>query len=70
MCDNGNYFFGFVLHDSLGSFDKCTAGIGHIVDEDGGFVFYITDEDHARDFVGACALFVNQSEAEIEAVCY
>jgi hypothetical protein len=42
--------------------------MGHVVYEDGNFVLYVADEDHAGDFVGARALFVDEGEAEVEAV--
>jgi hypothetical protein len=60
----------FVRHDCFGRFDERAACVGHVVDEDGDLVFYVADEHHAGDFIGACALFVDESEAEIEAVGY
>ncbi len=68
MGDDSNDFTGLVRHEGLGSFGERAAGIGHVVDEDAGFVFNVTNEDHAGDFVGARALFVNQGEAEVETV--
>jgi hypothetical protein len=68
MGDNGDHFAGFVRHDRFGGFDERAAGVGHVVDEDGDFILDVADKDHAGDFVGAGALFVNESESEVEAV--
>jgi hypothetical protein len=47
---------------------KCegTARVGHVVDEDGGLAFDVTDEDHASDLVGLFALLVEEGEVEVE----
>ena len=56
-------FFSVALVDEcVGGFNECAAGVGHVVDEDGGFGGDGADEDHAGDFVGAGALFVDQGE--------
>jgi hypothetical protein len=68
VCDDGYDFARAVVHHCFGSFDKRAAGVSHVVDEDGDFVFDVADEDHAGDFVGAGALFVDECEAEVEAV--
>jgi hypothetical protein len=60
----------FVRHDCFGRFDERAARVGHVVDEDGDFVLDVADEDHAGDFVGARALFVDEGEAEVKAVGY
>ena len=67
--DNGNHFLSVMSHERVDSFHQRAAGIGHIVYEDGSLAFDVADEDHAADFVGARALFVDQGEAEVEAVC-
>lgn len=59
MCDDSYNFPSFVGHDGLGGFDQSAAGIGHVVDENGDLVLDVADENHAGDFVGACALFVD-----------
>lgn len=66
--DDGDDFGGAVGHDGVGGFDEGAAGVGHVVDEDGDFVGDVADEDHARDFVGASAFFVDEGEAEVETV--
>ena len=64
-----DHFFGVALVDqSVGGFDQGTAGVGHVVDEDGGFGGDGADENHAADLVGAGAFFVDQREVEVEAV--
>ena len=57
MSDNGDDFTRAVRHDCLSGFHERAARVGHVV-----------DEDHAGDFVGAGALFVDEGEAEVEAV--
>jgi len=68
MGNNSDDFTGFMRHDCFGCFDEGAAGIGHVVNEDGDFVFDIADEDHAGDFVGTGTLFVDEGEAEVETV--
>ena len=68
MRDDSNDLASFVCHDGFRGFDERAAGVGHVVYEDGDFVLYVADEDHAGDFVGARALFVDEGEAEVEAV--
>lgn len=66
--DNGDGFFCAVRDDYVGGFDERAARVGHVVDDDGDAVFDVADEDHAGHFVGAGAFFVDQGEAEVEAV--
>ena len=68
MRDDGHDLAGAVVHDGFGGLDQRAAGVGHVVDEDGNAVAHVADEDHAGDFVGAGALFVDEGEAEVEAV--
>lgn len=66
---DSDYFAGFVGHDRFGSFDECAARIGHIVDKNGDFVYDVADEDHAGDFVGTGAFFVDECETEVKTIC-
>ena len=68
--DDGDDFAGLVRDERLGRFGERAASVGHVVDQDAGFVLDVADEDHAGDFVGAGALFVDEGEAEVEAVGY
>jgi hypothetical protein len=68
MSDDSDDFASAVRHDCLSGFYERAAGVRHIVDEDGDSVLYVADEHHARDFVGAGTLFVDEGEAEVEAV--
>jgi hypothetical protein len=68
MRDNSYHLSRFMRHYCFRGFDERAASIGHVVYEDGNFVLYVADEDHAGDFVGARALFVDEGEAEVEAV--
>ena len=70
MRNNRDGFLGAVLHHHLRSLDQRAARIGHVVDDDGDAVRDVADEDHLGDFVGARALFVDEGEAEVEAVGY
>lgn len=45
-----------------------SAGVGHVVDENGDLVLDVTDEDHATNDVGSGALLVNQSKGRVEAI--
>lgn len=65
---DGIDLLGAVLHHSISSLDERSAGVSHIVDNDGDLVLDVTDEDHSGDFVGAGAFLVDQSELEIESV--
>lgn len=66
--NDGVDFLCAVLHDGVGSLDKGTAGIGHVVDDDGNLVLDATDEDHARDLVGARTLLVNEGELQVKTI--
>lgn len=66
--NDGVDLLGAVLHHSGSRLAEGTAGVGHVVDDDGDLVLHVTHKDHARDFVGALALLVDQSELEIETV--
>ena len=68
MRDDSDHFPRFVAHDSFCGFDERAACVCHVVDEDRDLVLDVADEDHAGDFVGARALFVDEGEAEVEAV--
>jgi hypothetical protein len=57
-----------VLHDSVGSLGERTAGVGHIVNDDGNLVLDVTDKDHARDLVGTGTFLVNKSELQVQAI--
>lgn len=66
--NNGVDFGCTVLHNGFGGLGKSTAGVGHIVNNDGNLVFDITNKDHARDFVGTSTFLVNESELQVEAI--
>ena len=66
--DDGDDLVRAVLHDGVGGLDERAAGVGHVVNEDGGFATDVADEDHAGDFVGARPLFVDEGETEVEPV--
>lgn len=66
--NDGVDLLGAVLHHRGSCLAEGTAGVGHVIDDDGDLVLHVTDEDHARDFVGARTLLVDQSELEIEPV--
>ena len=68
--DHGNSGFGAVLYDHVGGFAEGAARVGHVVDDDGDAVAHVADENHAGDFVGAGALFMDEGEGEIEAIGY
>lgn len=70
MRDDGDGGFGAVSDDDFGSFDECAARVGHVVHDDGDAVAHVAYEDHTGDFVGAGTLFVDEGEAEVEAVGY
>jgi hypothetical protein len=70
MSDDRNDFARLVRHDRFRGFDERTTRVRHVVDEDRDLVLDVADQHHARDFVGARALFVDEREAEIEAVGY
>ncbi len=66
--DNRQDAFGAVL-DKLGCGEvESSAGVSHVVDEDGDFAFDVADEHHARDLVGTLAFFVEERKVELESV--
>jgi hypothetical protein len=68
MCHNGDGSSCAVLDDHVGRFTQGAASVGHVVDDDGGAALDVSDEDHAADFVGTSALFVDEGELDVEAV--
>ena len=70
MRDNRQDLLGPMRHNRVRSLDKCSTGIGHVVDDDGDFAADVADEDHSTDFVGAGAFLVDEGEGEVEAVGY
>ena len=68
MSDDSNDFPSSMVHDCFGGFDKRAACVSHVVYENCDFVLDVSDEDHAGDFVRAGAFFVDEGEAEVEAV--
>lgn len=66
--NDGVDLLGAVLHNGVGGLDKSTAGIGHIVDNDGDLVLDVADENHARNLVGARTLLVDEGELQIETI--
>lgn len=59
MRDDGEDFGGAVRGAQGGGGGERAACVGHVVYEDGDAVADVADEDHAADFVGAGALFVD-----------
>lgn len=66
--DDGDGGFGAVLDNHVGGLAQRAAGVGHVVDDDGGAVFHVADQHHAADLVGARALLVDEREADVEVV--
>lgn len=66
--DDGNDFSGSVIFHGLSGLGQSTAGIGHVVNENGNLVRNVSDKDHAADFIGARTLLVNQGEALVDAI--
>ena len=57
-----------VLDHHVGRFAEGSAGVCHVVDDDGGAALDVTNEDHAADFVRTGTLFVDERELDVEAV--
>jgi len=70
MCHDSNGGLRAMLNDHVGGFAERAARVGHVVDYDGNAVAHVADEDHAGDFVGASALFVDEGEGEVETIGY
>lgn len=47
-----------------------SARVGHVVHENGDFVFDVADEDHPRDFVRFFSLLVKQRKVDAEPISY
>ncbi len=57
MRDDAEDFGRAACHEFFGSGAQGAARVGHVVDEDGEFVFYFACEGHAGDFAGSFAFF-------------
>lgn len=57
-----------ILDDHVGRFAEGSAGVCHVVNNDGCAALDVSDKDHAADFVGASTLFVDERELDVEAV--
>lgn len=68
MRDDGDDLLRSVLLESLSGFSQGSAGIRHVVDENGDLVGNVADEGHTGDFVGADALLVDERKVKIKAV--
>ena len=68
MDNNCIDFLCAVLHHCVGGLDKCSACIGHIINNDGNFIFHAADEDHAGDFVGTGAFLMDKGELKIKSI--
>lgn len=68
VCDNGDDFLRAIGHERVRCFHQRATGVGHVVDEDGDAVLHIANENHARHFIRTRALFMDEREAEVEAV--
>lgn len=66
--DDGDHFPCAIGHDCIRRFHQRTTCVGHVVDEDGDAVLHIAHENHARHFIRTRAFFMDESEAEVEAV--
>ena len=66
--DDGDGTTSAVLDDNVGGFAEGAASVGHVVDDDGDLAAHVTHQDHAGDLVRAGTLFVDQGEAEVEAI--
>lgn len=69
VCKNGIHLRGAGFKKLLGSVANCAARVGHVVDENRDSLSHVTNEHHWCDFVGLLALFVNQSELNVQSVC-
>jgi len=67
--DDGDNLAGAVILHRLGRLGQGSAGVRHVVDEDGDLVDDVAHEDHASDDVGTGALLVDQGEARVQAIC-
>ena len=66
--DNGVDFPGPMLHHRVGRFDKGSASIGHIVNDNGNLVLDVTNKDHSGNLVGTRAFLVDQGKLRIQSV--
>src|SRR5437667_661806 len=68
VCDDGDDFFGSVVHDCTSRFDEGPASICHIIDNDGDPILNVPDKHHSRYLVGSRTFFMNEGELKIETV--
>lgn len=66
--DNGVDFLGTVLHHRIGCFNEGSAGIGHVVNDNGNLVLNVANKHHSGNFVGARTFLVDQGELRIQPV--
>lgn len=68
VSDNSHNLFGAVLLQGIRRLDEGAACVCHVIDQNRNLVFNVTDEDHARDFVGSRSFLVDERKVEIESV--
>lgn len=66
--DKGVDLGGTGLEEVAGGKAKGATSVCHVVDEEGNLARDRTDEDHARDLVGAFPLLVEQGKVDVETV--
>lgn len=68
MDDNGVNFPSAVLHHCVGRFDKGSAGISHVINDNGNLVLDVANKHHSGNFVRARTFLVDQGELRIQPV--
>lgn len=55
-------FPGTVLHHRIGGLDEGSACVSHVINDNGNFVFYAANKNHARNFVRTSPFLMNQGK--------
>lgn len=57
-----------MYHSLLSRMTDSTTCVGHIVNKDSHFFFYITDQHHSVHLIGSLSFFVDQSKVDVQAI--
>lgn len=66
--DNSVDFLRAVLYYRVSRLDQSSASIRHIVNNDGGLILNVPDQDHSGHFVGTRPFFVDEGKLQVKSI--
>ena len=61
--------FSTLLHQHAGGLGQCPCRVGHVIQDDSGFIFHIADHGHGLCFIGSTATLVYDGQPGLEPFC-